>query len=497
MNLTIQDIIETTQGAFLKKPSCHSREDSCHSREGGNPAGSNSLDPCFGSNDNRYNGVSIDSRTVKPTDLFVAIKGTHFDGNEFVPEVIKKGVQAVVVDNDFSAEQIKNMPDQVSVIKVIDGVTALGDLAKWWRAKFSSPCVAITGSNGKTTTREMVSAIASAKGQVLKTHGNLNNLIGLPLTVFRWTAQDQIAVLELGMNAKGEIKRLADICQPDVGVITNITAAHLEKLNTVEGVAQAKAELFEQMNSQGIAIVNDEDPWVKKIGQKYPGHTISFGMQNSSDVQFRYMESTDFENVDLTLAVMGEERKIKLPVPGTHNVMNALAAIAVGVALDIDIDEILERLTKFKPIAMRFERVQLANGVCLINDSYNANPLSMKAAFRTVSSVKRSGRFIAVLGDMFELGEQSAKLHKEVGYDVAEFGVKKLFTFGERAKQIASGALEKGLSPKAVCQTQDIDELQNLVDDEIQPGDVLLVKASRGMRLERLVEYLKHNIGIG
>ncbi|MFH1874274.1 MAG: UDP-N-acetylmuramoyl-tripeptide--D-alanyl-D-alanine ligase [Pseudomonadota bacterium] len=473
MNLTLQDIIETTQGRFLKKAACHSRE-------------SGNLE-----------GISIDSRTIKPSDLFMAIKGAHFDGNDFIAAVINKGVKAVVIDRELGADQLANIAENVSVIKVNEGTTALGDLAKWWRAKFKATCVAITGSNGKTTTREMVAAIASAKGKVLKTEGNFNNLIGLPLTVFKWTREDQVAVLELGMNAKGEIKRLTEICQPDIGVVTNVTAAHLEKLNTVEGVAKAKAELFEQMSGQGIAIINDEDPWVKKMGKQYSGRTISFGMQNSSDVQFRHSECTDFENVDLTLAVMGEERKIRLPIPGTHNVMNALAAVAVGVALEIKLDEILERLVCFTPVAMRFERVQLANGVCLINDSYNANPLSMKAAFRTVSSVKRAGRFIAVLGDMLELGAQSENLHKEVGQDLVEFGVKKLFTFGERAKQIAQGALEKGLSAKAIQQTQDIKELEKLVDAEIQPGDVLLVKGSRGMHLERLVEYLKHNIGIG
>ncbi|EFK96669.1 UDP-N-acetylmuramoylalanyl-D-glutamyl-2, 6-diaminopimelate--D-alanyl-D-alanyl ligase [sediment metagenome] len=341
----------------------------------------------------------------------------------------------------------------------------------------------------------MIAAIASVRGPVLKTEGNFNNLIGLPLTVFRWETEHNTAILEMGMSAKGEIRALAQIARPDIGVITNITAAHLEKLESVEGVAMAKGELFEVMDGKGVSIVNDEDMWVKKLGGKYGGKIITFGMQNTSDVQFRHMESTNLMSTDLTLSVMGKEKKICLPLPGTHNVMNALAAIAAGVALKVDVDDMLGRIVNFRPMAMRFERVQLSNGVCMVNDSYNANPQSMKAAFRTVGAVKRAGRFVAVLGDMLELGEQSSKLHHEVGRAAAELGVEDLFIFGNFANDMATGAREGGIKNITIC--NDIELLKEKVEKQLKAGDVLLVKGSRGMKMERIVEYLKHVIGCG
>lgn len=439
-----------------------------------------------------FGGVGIDTRILKEGDVFVAIRGAHFDGHDFVGDAVRKGAPAIVVGASPAS-----LPDSVSVIEVKDTVDALGDLASWWRSRFTVPCVAITGSNGKSTTKEMAAAIASVRGPVLKTEGNFNNLIGLPLTVFRWENEHRTAVLEMGMNAKGEIKRLAEVARPDIGLITNVTSAHLEKLGSVEGVAHAKGELFEAMAGKGITIVNDEDPWVKRLGTKFGGRTITFGMQNTSDIQFRHMESTNLTSTRLTVSIMGDERTIELPLPGTHNVMNAMAAMAIGAALRIDTDVMLERLIEFKPMSMRFERVQLANGVCMVNDSYNANPQSMKAAFRTVGSAKRAGRFVAVLGDMLELGEQSAELHREVGRAAAGSGIERLFIFGNFADETASGAEEGGMSATNVEVFDDMDALQMAVEREIKAGDVLLVKGSRGMRMERIVEHLKHTVGCG
>lgn len=439
----------------------------------------------------KFTGVSIDSRTIKKGEVFVAIKGTHFDGHNFLGDAVGKGAPLIITASPAP------LPPGAGEVRVSDTVEALCDLASWWRGHFKSPCVAITGSNGKSTTKEMAASIAQAKGCVLKTEGNFNNLIGLPLTVFRWEKKHRVAVLEMGMNAKGEIRRLAQVARPDIGLITNVTAAHLEKLHSVEGVAEAKGELFEVMAGKGIAIINDEDPWVKKLGDKFGGRRITFGMQNTSDVQFRHMESAGLDDTSLTFAVMGKEYGMKLPLPGTHNVMNALGAIAIGLALEIEVDEMMERLVKFHPMAMRFERVQLANGVCLVNDSYNANPQSMRAAFRTVGAVKRAGRFIAVLGDMLELGEQSAILHREVGKAAVEAGINLLFVYGDFAFELKKGAVDAGFDASRVREYKDIESIESDVEKEIRAGDVLLVKGSRGMRMERLVEYLKHNIGCG
>jgi UDP-N-acetylmuramoyl-tripeptide--D-alanyl-D-alanine ligase len=436
-------------------------------------------------------GVAIDSRAMNEGDLFVAIHGLHFDGHDFIPRAIEKGARAVVVSQDVEA------PPEVSIIRVGDAQLALGELASWWRERFSIPCVAITGSNGKSTTKEMTASIVGSMGQVLKTEGNYNNLIGLPLTVLRWRDHHDVAVLEMGMNAPGEISTLTAIARPDVGVVTNVTAAHLEKLRSVEQVARAKSELFEAMEECGIAVVNDEDQWVRAMGQRFSGKAISFGMRDDSTVQFRHMVSEGLDSTELTLRIGSEERTIHLPVPGAHNVMNALAAFAVGHALGLELDTMIDCFNRFKPMSMRFECVQLTNGVRLVNDSYNANPQSMRAAFRTVGSAKRAGRFVAVLGDMFELGEQAAELHREVGEAAAQAGVSKLFIIGEHASDVARGAERGGLNNSHVSVVEDMDRLAPMVVEDMKAGDVVLVKGSRGMKMERLVEYVKREIGTG
>lgn len=446
-----------------------------------------------GTDDCACTGIGIDTRTLKDGDAFIAIRGAHFDGHDFIEEAVKKGARAIVVMD--GPRDCASAP--VPVVKVADTVAALAALASWWRSRFSAPCVGITGSNGKSTTKEMVAAIAGSKGDVLKTEGNFNNLIGLPLTVFRWEERHAVAVLEMGMNAPGEIATLTTIARPDVGVVTNVTAAHLEKLHSVEQVAKAKGELFEAMDPSSIAVVNEEDPWVRAMGERFSGRIVSFGMQNDSMVQFRHMVSVGLESSELTFRIGGEERTVHVPVPGTHNVMNALAAFAVGHALGIDIDVMIEHFSRFKPMAMRFECVQLANGVRLINDSYNANPQSMHAAFRTVGAAKRAGRFIAVLGDMYELGEQTAVLHREVGGDAARAGVNRLYALGAHGGEIAEGAARAGLNSSNVYVIDAMDRLIALVMGDMRAGDVVLVKGSRAMRMERLVEHMKREIGTG
>lgn len=437
-------------------------------------------------------GISIDTRRVDEGQLFVAIRGAHFDGHDFVGDACAAGASALVVCRGTA------LPPAVAAIAVEDTTRALGDIAAWWRRRFSAPCVAITGSNGKSTTKEMVAAVVAGRGAVLKTEGNFNNLIGLPLTVFRWDETHRVAVLEMGMNAPGEIRRLAEVARPTVGLITNVTAAHLERLQTVEMVARAKGELFEAMEAEAIAVINGEDRWVRDLAKRRGGRAIVFGMQNDFDVRFLHMEMTGLDKIDLAFAAMGREFRATLPVPGVHNVMNALAAVAVGVALGIDPGEAAERLSRFCPMAMRLERVQLANGVRIVNDSYNANPESMKAACRTVGAAKRAGRFVAALGDMLELGEASAELHRQVGEAAAGLGVSRLFIVGDFAEAMAHGARQGGLgdSEITIC-AGGIEQLSRLLEEELRAGDVLLVKGSRGVRMERVVDHLKKTIGMG
>jgi UDP-N-acetylmuramoyl-tripeptide--D-alanyl-D-alanine ligase len=435
--------------------------------------------------------IGIDTRRLSAGSLFVAIPGAHFDGHDFLGDAMASGAKAALVKKGVA------VPEGLVKLEVDDTVQALGDIAAWWRSKFEIPCVAITGSNGKSTTKEMVSAIVGSLGPVLKTEGNFNNLIGLPLTVFRWDEDHRVAILEMGMNAQGEIRRLSEIARPDVGLITNVTAAHLEKLQSVEAVARAKGELFESMGKDSIAVVNVEDRWVREMAALHAGERICFGMQNDCDVRFLHMETNGLDGMDLALAIRNREYRAQLPVPGAHNVMNALAAVAVSVALGIDGDEAVGKLSEFHPMSMRFERVQLANGVRIVNDSYNANPESMRAAFRTVGAAKRSGRFVAALGDMLELGEQAAELHRKVGEDAVGLGVGEIFVIGDFSSELAGGAEAAGLAESSVHICEDAEQLCRAVEEEIKAGDVLLVKGSRGMKMERLVDYLKQEIGTG
>jgi len=436
-------------------------------------------------------GISTDTRALKKGDAFVAIRGPHFDGNEYAAEAAGKGASALVLSGRA------DVTSEVSVIRVKDGEHALGDIASHWRKRFDIPCVAITGSNGKSTTKEMIAAIVSSFGPVLKTEGNFNNLVGLPLTVLRWRDEHKVAVLEMGMNAPGEIARLTEIANPRVSVVTNVTAAHLEKLKTVDKVAEAKGEIVDAMNPNGTLVINDEDPWVRSMGSRFSGNVVSFGMQNTSTVRFGHMVSEGLDSMDLTFSIAGDERTVHLPIPGAHNVMNALAAFAVGHALEIPIDTMIDNFTRFTPMAMRFENVQLTNGVRVVNDSYNANPQSMKAAFRTVGGAKRAGRFIAVLGDMFELGEQSVQLHRDVGVAAAGAGVDELYVLGDHARDVATGAERAGLSGNSVHVVATMDDLIVGVTGTMQAGDVILIKGSRAMKMERLAEHLKREIGTG
>ncbi len=436
-------------------------------------------------------GVGIDTRTIAPRELYVAIPGAHFDGHDFLEEAKRKEVSAAIVHQGHA------LPPMLPAIAVEDTVQALGDLAFWWRSRFDVPCVAVTGSNGKSTTKEMIAAVLAQAGEVLKTEGNFNNLIGMPLTVLRWKSEHAVAVIEMGMNAPGEIARLAQIARPTIGVITNVTAAHLEKLHTVEAVARAKAELFQEMGPHAFIVVNGEDPWVMKMAALRRGPRITFGMQNDHDVRFLHMETEGLEAMQLKLAVHGHEVELRLPVPGAHNVMNAMAAIAVGVALGMDVNESAHRLEQFRPMPMRFERIQLMDGVRLVNDSYNANPESMRAAFRAVGAARRAGHFVAALGDMLEMGDQAAALHRQLGHDAVCMGVEQLVTLGTFAEAVAAGAREAGLPAKAVQACSTMEELIAWLMETLRTGDVLLVKGSRGMRMERAVSHLKETIGMG
>lgn len=439
-------------------------------------------------------GVSTDTRTLVQTSsapMFIALKGPHFDAHTMLQAAAEAGARAMIVEQELP------IPAGCWGIRVSSTMEAMARLASWWRREFAMvPVVGITGSNGKSTTKQMVVGAVAALGSALATEGNFNNLIGLPLTIFRWGPEHRVAILEMGMNAAGEIETLTKIAQPDVGLITNVTAAHLDQLRTVEQVAQAKGELFKTMRQDGTVVVNLEDPWVRKLGEGYRGKKITFGMQDDADIRFGHMTANHLESIDLTFSVFGKTAELHLAVPGFHNVMNAMAATGVAMALGVKLESALEGISTFKPMKWRMERLQLASGVQVINDCYNANPLSMTAALRTVSAARRAGRFVAVLGSMRELGPEAVTKHREVGMEAAHHHADLLFAFGEHAGELAEGARSGGLAAGCVTTTDDIEELKRQVMSVLKPGDVVLVKGSRGMKLERLVDHLKNEMGV-
>ena len=420
--------------------------------------------------------VSTDSRRVPAGSLFVALRGPYHDGHDFAAEALRQGAAAAVV------ERVPGGIDARAVLVVPDTLRALGDLAAWTRRRLPVRVVAITGSNGKTTTKEMVATICehavwpAPRTKVLKTVGTENNLIGVPLTLLRLRGDEAVAVLEMGMNAPGEIARLTEIAQPDVGVVTNVGPAHLEGLGSVAGVAAAKGELFAGMSADATIAINADDEWVTRIGAGYRGRRIEFG--RGREVEARRIRDLGFEGIAFDLCIAGEATSVCLRMPGAHNVTNALAAAAVAHALGITPDTIRAGLEAAAPPAMRMQVLRLANGTIILNDGYNANPASMEAALRFIT--QRPERVLAVFGEMRELGGESAALHEGIGRLAAERGVQLLVAVGVEAEAIARGARAAGMPPERVYTCADPAGAAALVAARWRPGDAVLVKGSRG-----------------
>jgi UDP-N-acetylmuramoyl-tripeptide--D-alanyl-D-alanine ligase len=424
-------------------------------------------------------GVSTDSRTIREGDVFFAIRGERYDGHAFVGPALDRGAAAAVVT---AGAPVQAPPERL--LPVADTVTALQDLAAWYRGRFSITVVGVTGTNGKTTTKDMSAAVLSTRMRTMKTEGNLNNHIGVPLTLLGISSRHDAAVIEMGMSHPGEIGRLASIARPSVGVITNVAEAHLESMRDLDTVATAKGELIEALPADGTAVLNADDPRVMGQAVRTRARVVTFGIDRSGDV--RAVDVRE-RGVGVDFTVEGDGRAT-LPVPGAHNVANALAAIAVGEVLGVDRAAAIEGLASFSSSPMRMSVAQLGRRT-LLNDAYNANPGSVGAALRTLVAVAGGRPAAAVLGDMLELGERSRAAHREIGRLAAGLGVDFLLLYGHEVQEIRSGALEGGTEPARVLVFGDraalVRALRGLPDDA-----VILVKGSRGMRMEEVVELL-------
>lgn len=431
-------------------------------------------------------GISIDSRTVKEGELFIAIRGDRFDGHDFVPDAIRKGAWGALVEQSALEAKYATMGGLQNVIPVEDTLFSLQEMSLIHRKKFILPVIGITGSNGKTTTKEMLASIMLQKGAVLKNEGNLNNHIGVPLTLLKMDSHHKAAIIEMGMSGLGEIKTLARLAMPAVGVITNISAAHLQFLGSTDAVAEAKGELLQTMRSDGTAVLNADDRYFITLRNKYPGKVLSFGIEGAADVRASDIRQ-ERDVTDMTLHADGRSVVARLRTVGRHNVYNALAAAAAALATDLPLEAVKFGLEEFRPVAMRSE-LRDVKGRTVLADYYNANPGSMIAALETLASLRMGKRAIAVLGDMLELGETADEAHRVIGAAAAKLGIDLIITVGPLAKRIAEGAVAAGMARDRVLEAETTSRGAELLKEHSRPGDTVLIKGSRGMKMEKVLE---------
>jgi len=435
-----------------------------------------------------FHGAGIDTRTITRDELFVAIRGERHDAHGFLDQAVAAGATGVVVDEAYVASGAGT--PAAAVIVVEDTTRALGALAAGHRAGFGGPVVGITGSNGKTTTKEMCAAILAVRGPTLKTRGNLNNEFGLPLTLLAREPEQWAAVVELGMNHRGEIARLTAIARPDVGVVTNVGTAHIEFLGSRENIALEKGDLTAGLGPAGVAVLNADDPLVDAQAGRVACRIVRFGHTDRADVRPRDVRFTDEGAFAFVLCTPEGEVAVRVPGLAETTVINALAAAAAAQAAGATLDEIAKGLERFEGAPGRMRCRRLASGARVIDDTYNANPQSVRSALESLARLKGRGRGIAVLGDMGELGEVAADAHREVGRLAAELGTELLIAIGARAHLVAEGARTGGMDAAKVRTGGEHEQVGAELRAELRPEDWVLVKGSRAMRMERVVETL-------
>jgi UDP-N-acetylmuramoyl-tripeptide--D-alanyl-D-alanine ligase len=431
-------------------------------------------------------GVSTDTRSLDPGNLFVALKGPHFNGHDHIPQAFENGAAAVLVSESVPRGI---MPADKGIIEVKDTLTALGDLAGLWRRKFAISLIGISGSNGKTSTKEMLAAILELEGRTLKNPGNLNNWIGLPLSLFCLNEDHRFAVMEMGMNHFGEIARLSQIARPSVGLLTNIGPAHLEAFGTMASVAKAKGELFEALDPEHWAVINSDDPLIRELARTCRARKITFGLSSEAQVKAEKLEVTD-RGVRFRILFQGKE-EVFLPVQGQHNISNALGAAATALALGLSLQKVKQGLEHFHPPEHRLQLKKGLRGIRMIDDTYNANPASMKAALMTFDALREGKGGGLVLGDMLELGDQAVEAHRELGRKIGEMGVDYLLGLGLLSAEVLKEARLGFRPPLKSFWALNSKEIINLLPDIIQEGDWLLVKGSHGMGMEVIVKTLE------
>jgi len=425
--------------------------------------------------------ISTDSRTIKRGDFFVALKGPKFDGNEFVREVLKKGAIGAIITHNA---QRTTHNDKV-IIRVSDTTKSLQDIAAYHRSKFQTPVICVTGSNGKTTVKDMIWHILSAKYNVLRNEGTKNNHIGVPQTLLQLKKSHDICVLELGTNHEGEIRSLARIARPNAAVITNIGPAHLEFLGDLEGIFREKSSILNYLDKKGgLLVLNGDDEFLSRI-KKNGFNVIRYGFGEACDLKAEALPSKGKG----LLFVLNNRMIFSLAALGIHNIYNSMAAIAVGLSFGLEHRLIRKALSGYKPAGMRLA-LENIRGIDIVNDSYNSNPLSMMKALEVVKDYPARAKWI-VSGDMLELGNESERFHRMIGEFIAKAGIEGLMTFGEFSRHTLSQARALGMTPSRLWHCSTHDEIAQLLKKVVKRGDVVLVKGSRGMQMEKVLEKLK------
>ncbi|MFZ3071824.1 MAG: UDP-N-acetylmuramoyl-tripeptide--D-alanyl-D-alanine ligase [Thermodesulfobacteriota bacterium] len=437
-----------------------------------------------GSPDAVVRNVSIDSRSVKKGDFFFAIKGERFDGHDFVKEVYGSGAAGALVEERRASGVLAFTGEEFIVIAVPDTIRALGDAAGFWRKASGVLLVAIGGSSGKTTTKDMAAAILEKKMSVLKTRGNMNNLVGLPLTLFSIEKTHQAVVAELGISVEGEMTRLVSIARPDAAVITNIGRAHLEGFKDMEGVATEKLKLFEAIKADGTIAINMDDPLLSGVAKRYCARKITFGKAPGADVRISSVTARDFF-VQVDYEVWGKSLIVEFDSPSVVNAWNGAAAISATLPFGVTPDDIKEGLGSFHQPSGRMKVLELGTWT-VIDDTYNANPDSVAAALKSLSLM--NGRRVAILGDMFELGASEAALHKEAGACATRLGIDIVVAIGKSAVFVKEGAIEGGMNEKDVHAFDNNAGAMEKLSSILKDKDVVLVKGSRSAKTEEIME---------
>ncbi len=468
MNLKIKDILKCTNGKLI-----------------------------IGDTEKECKNYSKDTRTIKKGDTYIGIKGEKFDGSSFWKNALNNGAETVIINN-IKLDEIEEYKKQnKNIIQVEDTIKAIGEMASYkmkiQKEKYNLKVVGVTGSVGKTSTKDIIANVLSKKYKVLKTEGNNNNHIGLPLTILR-LQDEEIAVIEMGMNHLGEISYLTKIAKPDIAVITNIGTSHIGNLGSRENILKAKLEILEGMDKKKIVINNDNDllnKWYLENKNNIEIHT--FGIKNESEFNAKNIKLKE-NSSEFICENKNEKINIEVPVGGEHFILNALCGLTVGKLLNLNNEEIKKGIKDFKLTAKRMEINHLKNNITIINDSYNASYESMKASISNLKNMNGE-RKIAVLGDMFELGDFSEKLHKEVGTEIYKNKIDKLYLIGNYSKFIGEEAEIEGYKKENIFYFENKDELFNNLKNNLKSGDVILIKASNGMKLFEIAEKLK-NINI-